>query len=70
MTGAQYQGAIAALGLSQRASAAFPGVDERTVRRWIADAAPIPQAVAMLLGLMINPAHKISVEGAAAAGRW
>lgn len=51
MTGQQYADAIRALGLSQRASARLLGVNERTVRRWIADGerATIPRAVELLL---------------------
>ena len=54
MTPHQYATAIAKLGLSQRGAARFLGVGERTSRRWIAGEAPVPQAVAMLLRLMIR----------------
>jgi DNA-binding transcriptional regulator YiaG len=54
MTPRQLQHAIDQLGLSQRGAARFLGVDERTMRKWIADDARIPEAVAKLLRLMIR----------------
>jgi transcriptional regulator with XRE-family HTH domain len=54
MTPMQYRAAIEKLGLSQRAAAAFLGVDERTSRRWALDEAQIPESVAMLLRLMVR----------------
>jgi len=46
--------ALAKLGLSQRGGARFLGVDERTMRKWIAGDARIPEAVAKLLWLMVK----------------
>ena len=54
MTGLQYADAIGRLGLSQRAAGKFLGVDERTSRKWVAGDARIPQAVGMLLRLMVK----------------
>lgn len=54
MTPKQYADAIDKLALSQRASGRFLGVDERTVRKWIAGDARIPEAVAKLLRLMVS----------------
>ena len=54
MTPKQYQAAIDRLGLSQRASAALVGVNERQVRKWVAGEARIPEAVGKLLRLMIR----------------
>lgn len=54
MTPQQYQAAIDRLGLSQRASAAFLGINERQVRKWLAGEARIPHATARLLRLMVK----------------
>ena len=54
MTPKQLQHAIDQLDLSQRRAARFLGVDERTMRKWIAGNARIPEAVAKLLRLMIR----------------
>jgi DNA-binding transcriptional regulator YiaG len=66
MTTTQYREAIAALGLSQNAAAAFLGVNERTSRSWAGDRYPVPQSVAMLLWLMvernIKPAAVLAVQ--------
>lgn len=54
MTPKQYIEAIARLGLSQRSAGAFFEVDERTSRRWVSGASPVPGSVAKLLRLMIK----------------
>ena len=54
MTPLEYTQAISRLGLSQRASARFFGVDERTVRRWIKGERRIPKSVELLAGLMLR----------------
>jgi DNA-binding transcriptional regulator YiaG len=54
MTPAQLQTALDRIGLSQRGGARFLGVDERTMRKWIAGEARIPEAAAKLLRLMIK----------------
>ena len=54
MTPKQYAAAIEKLGLSQRGAGKFLGVDERTSRKWVAGDARIPQAVGMLLRLMVK----------------
>lgn len=54
MTPKQYADAIARLGLSQRAAGAFLKIGERQSRRYIAGDARIPEAVAMLLRLIIR----------------
>jgi DNA-binding transcriptional regulator YiaG len=54
MTPSQLQRTLDQLDLSQRGAARFLKVDERTVRKWIAGNARIPEAVAMLLRLMIR----------------
>lgn len=53
MTGAQYQTAIDALGLSQLAAARFLKIGDRTSRRYVAGGL-IPQPTAMLLRLMVE----------------
>ena len=58
MTGEEYRAAIKRLGLSQVQAAKFLGVDATTSRRWIADKHGIPEAVAMLLRVMIR--HKLT----------
>jgi DNA-binding transcriptional regulator YiaG len=54
MTPKQYQWAIEKLGLSQRGSARFLCVNERTVRDWVAGESRIPHAVDLLFTLMIK----------------
>jgi len=54
MTGNQLQAALDQVGLSQRKAGPFLGVHDRTVRHWIADDQPVPEAVAKLLRLMIR----------------
>jgi transcriptional regulator with XRE-family HTH domain len=54
MTAKQYRDAIRALGLSQAGAAQFFKVDDRTARRWALGESEIPEAVAMLLRLMIR----------------
>jgi len=65
MTPTQYREAIARLGLSQVAAGAFLGVAPRTSRAWALGERPVPQAVAMLLRLMVTngiaPTHVTSV---------
>jgi len=52
MTPTEFRAALARVGESQRGFARRVGVDERTVRRWIAGIVPIPQWVPLLLGLL------------------
>lgn len=55
MTAEQFRECLDVLGLTQTGDAgaeAFLGVTERTVRRWAKDR-PVPDAVAMLLRLMV-----------------
>lgn len=59
MTGAQYQAAIAALGLTQMAASRFLRIGPRTSRRYAAGET-IPHGVALLLRVMID--KKISPE--------
>ncbi len=54
MTPKAYADAIEKLGLSQRGSGLFLKVDERTVRKWIAGNARIPESAAKLLRLMVR----------------
>ena len=54
MTPKQYRAAIEALGLSQVKAGAFLEVGARTSRRWALGEARIPEAVALLLRLMIK----------------
>lgn len=53
MTGAEYEAAIGRLGLTQEAAGTFLGVAGRTSRRWVSGDAPIPEAVALLLRVMV-----------------
>jgi len=50
----QYREAIAALGMSQVAAAAFLGVSPRTSRHWALGESPVPRAVSILLRLMVS----------------
>jgi DNA-binding transcriptional regulator YiaG len=51
MTPDQLRIAIDRLSLSQRGAARLLGVNERTVRKWIAGDAEIPQSAAMVLNI-------------------
>lgn len=69
MDAIEYRQHIEKLGLSQNAASRFLGVSERTSRRYAQldakgrpDNIPIPNAVDMLLRLMVK--HRISVEAA------
>jgi DNA-binding transcriptional regulator YiaG len=50
----EYRYALDQLGLTQVAAAEFLGVNARTSRSWASGRSPIPRAVEMLLGLMIE----------------
>jgi DNA-binding transcriptional regulator YiaG len=52
MTAPEFRAALGRVGESQRGFARLVGVDERTVRRWVAGAAEVPLWVPLLLGLM------------------
>ncbi len=54
MTPTQYRDAIARLGLSQVAAGNLLCGNPRTSRRWASGESPIPQAVALLLRLMVR----------------
>lgn len=54
MTSAQFRQALSALGLSQGEAAKFLGVNLKTAWNWANDAAPIPEAVAKLLRVMVS----------------
>jgi hypothetical protein len=54
MTSAQYRTALAALGLSQARAADFLGVSLKQSQRWANRHAPVPEAVAKLLRLMVQ----------------
>jgi DNA-binding transcriptional regulator YiaG len=49
MTGEQYRKAAEALGLTRERAAETFGVNERTIRRWIAGTSPVPKSVEALL---------------------
>lgn len=67
MTPTQFRDALRRLAVSQRRSASLFGVGERTPRRWASGDAEVPEAVAILLRLML--AGKISVEDVESARR-
>jgi hypothetical protein len=50
---AELKEAIASAGVSQRRAARELGINERTMRRYIAGAAVIPQTVAMAIELLV-----------------
>ena len=52
MNPAEFSAALARLGVSGRAFAAFTGSHERSVRRWVAGDRDIPKWVPVMLGLM------------------
>lgn len=54
MTPKQFRAAIATLGLSQGAAAEFLGVSLRATHGWANDDAPVPEAVAKLLRVMVD----------------
>ena len=54
MTGLECRDAIVSVGLSQVAAARFFRVDDSTVRRWLAEKLAIPEAVVMLLRVMLH----------------
>jgi hypothetical protein len=62
MTGAEFDAALAKIGLSQRNAGmrGFFGVNDRQIRKWVADESRVPESVAHLLRVMIK--YKISVE--------
>jgi hypothetical protein len=54
VTPAQYRDAIARLEMSQVRAGEFLCGNPRTSRRWASGESPVPQAVAMLLRLMVR----------------
>jgi len=60
MTSKQFRTALDRLGLTQVGTARLFGADPRTARRWALDERPIPDAVAILIRLML--AGQITVE--------
>jgi len=54
MTSSKFKAALSKLNLTQARAAAWLGVDERTVRRWIAGEQAVPKTVAMLIVLTIE----------------
>jgi len=54
MTADQYRAALKKLGLTQLAAGDLFRVGPRTSRRWALDEARVPDAVAMLLALMLK----------------
>ena len=62
MTAAAFRRRITALGISQRGFARRVGVNERTVRRWIAGQQDIPQWVGLVLDLAEGGAERHRVE--------
>ncbi len=62
MTKDEYRTSIARLGLSQVKAGEMLGVNPRTSRRWALGEAPVPQAVALLLRLMMMIQHDISTD--------
>ncbi len=54
MTANQFRKALKALGLSQGEAAKFLGVSLRTANGWANEVTPVPEAVAMLLTVMIK----------------
>ena len=54
MTNRQLVKNLDALGFTQMGFAKAIGVNPRTVRHWIAGTYPVPQAIALLLNLMVE----------------
>ena len=65
MTGKELKRALERLEVSQLGAGRLLGVDGRTVRAWIADAARIPESVAILVRLLA--ARKIAIADIEAA---
>ena len=64
MTPQQFLDAIEKLGLNQSSAARFLGVNDRTVRKWVAGRGQPPASTAMLFSVMI--AKKLTPEKVAA----
>jgi hypothetical protein len=70
VTGRQFKAAIRRLKLSQMGAARLLGVDSRTARRWVLDERRIPEAVVIVLELMLaGKATVADIEQAKAAKR-
>lgn len=67
MTANQIRAALDHLGLTQVAAAGLFGVEARSVRRWVSGDSPVPDAVAVVLRLLI--AEKITLADVEAAKR-
>ena len=65
VTGKELKRALEGLEVSQLGAGRLLGVDGRTVRAWVADAARIPESVAILVRLIV--AGKITVADIEAA---
>lgn len=65
VTGKEFKRTLERLNVSQLGAGRLFGVDGRTIRAWVADASRIPEAVAILVRLLV--AGKITVEDIAAA---
>jgi DNA-binding transcriptional regulator YiaG len=68
MTAPELRAALGRVGESQRGFARLVGVDERTVRRWVAGAAEVPLWVPLLLGLMEASRHHARARAVSVAG--
>ena len=60
MTATQFRATLDRLDLTQVGAARLLGSDERTVRRWASGDRTIPQAVVIMLRLLV--AKKITIE--------
>ena len=60
MTPAQFRSALKKLAISQVKVASLLGIDQRTVRRYAAGDAEIPESVAIILRLLLS--GKIKLE--------
>ena len=67
MTANQIRAALDQLGLTQVAAAQLFGVEARSVRRWVSGNSPVPDAVAIVLRLVV--AGKIALDDVEAARR-
>lgn len=59
MTPAELRSTLQQLGFNNRKAAAFLGVKERAVYRWLAGEHPVPTSVAILLQLMATKEFEI-----------
>lgn len=59
MTSKQFNKALMALGITQKALSDALQINERTVRSWVGERSAVPNTIAALLNMMID--HKLTL---------